>query len=91
MSPYPEHCTQLLRVAGFHGGDRVKLFQELCQRSRADGELEVSSVVSKLILVPSRLPKQDLFANNSFQILPGFLIPASICGIALKQILLGRE
>lgn len=69
----------------------MKLFQELCQRSRADGELEVSSVVSKLILVPSRLPKQDLFANNSFQILPGFLIPASICGIALKQILLGRE
>lgn len=91
MSPYPEHCTQLLRVAGFRGGGRVKQFQELCQRSRADGGLEVSSMVSKLILVPSHLPEQDLFVNNSFQILPGFLIPASICGIALKQILLGRE
>lgn len=46
-------------------------------------------MVSKLMLVPSGLPEQDLFANNSVQILPGFL--TSFCVIALKQILLGGE
>lgn len=46
-------------------------------------------MVSKLMLVSSGLPEQDLFANNSLQIPPGFLI--SICVTALKQIGLGGE
>lgn len=65
------------------------LLHRLCQRSRSGGELPVSSMVSKLMLVPSGLPEQDLFANNCFQILTAFL--TSVCVIALKQILLGGE
>lgn len=44
----------------------------LCQRSRAGGELQVSSMVSKLMLVPSGLLGQDLFTKNYFQILQVF-------------------
>lgn len=61
------------------------------QRSRAAGELLVSSKVPELTLASSCLPKQDLFANNSFQVLPGFLVAVSNCRIALKQTLLGGD
>lgn len=35
-------------------------------------------MVSKLMLVASGLPEQDLFAHNSVQILPGFFFFLSL-------------
>lgn len=92
MSPYPMIVFNCWGLQDFTEGAEwswCNFLHGLCQRSRAGGKLQVSSMVSKLLLVPPGLPEQDLFANNSFQILPGFLV--SICVIALKQILLGGE
>lgn len=57
------------------GGSWCKSLCGLHQMIRDGGELQVS----EFTLIPSGLPGQNLFANNSFQILPGFVITICKC------------
>lgn len=88
--PTPGVLRFAAETAGLHGGGKVMCICFVGPPTKAAGLL-VSGTVPELTLVSSCLPKQDLFANNSFQVLPGFLVAVSNCGIALKQTLLGGD
>lgn len=90
--PIPGVLCSAVEIAGFRGGGKVKWICFVGPPTERAGLLGSCWFSVQFPSSPWYHPvflNKVCFANNSFQVLPGFLVPISNCGI--KQTLLGGE